>query len=415
MLNEIFITVALLLMVMAAMSPLVTSDFLTARRISLMLASLAAAVAGAGVIVEGGLHWSANPNAPQLSATIIAFAALSTGVITLALSSSRYASRAHLFSLSALVASAAAAPFLDHAFLPYAPIIAVAALAPSLLGEIEGKRALVLGIFYAVIAAFTCDLQSAQNELSGGTIVWALIVMGVPPLHSYSVRLIQTLPLNVFAGVVVFQVTMLESLLGAIGNETGLLLSTLLAGIALFSGLFAIAQTEARKAVFYIIACQMATAGFAEFGSEEVAIVGSRYLLLTIITASTCIVLLLGGLEARTGRRQTLNKPVGCYESWPRFANAFLIMALISAGLPLTLGYVGSDLIIQGMFHTHPVGTTMILLGAMSCAITMMRMYLYLFQGSAGKQQPSDLRLTELAVTFGFVLITFGLSFTLLP
>jgi len=67
------------------------------------------------------------------------------------------------------------------------------------------------------------------------------------------------------------------------------------------------------------------------------------------------------------------------------------------------------------MFHTHPVGTTMILVGAMLCAITMMRMYLYLFQGSAGKRQPSDLRLTELAVTFGFMLVTFALSFTLLP
>ncbi len=413
--NEIYITVALLLMVFAALSTLLAVDFLTARRTALTFSSLAALIAGAGVIVEGGLHWSVNSTAPQLSATIIAFAALSTGVITLALSSSRSASRTHLFSISALVASAAAAPFLDYSFLPYAPIIAVAAIAPSLLSEIEGKRALTLGVFYSVVAAFTCNLESAQNELSYGTIVWALIVMGVPPLHSCSVRLIQTLPLNVFAGVVVFQVTMLESLLGSIGKETGLLLSTLLAGVALFSGLLAIAQTEARKAIFYIIACQLATAGFAEFGSEEVAIVGSRYLLLTIITASTCIILLLGGLEARTGQRQSLNAPAGCYESWPRFANAFLILALISAGLPLTLGYVGSDLIIQGMFHAHPVGTTMILLGAMFCAITMMRMYLYLFQGSAGKQQPSDLRITELAVTFGFIFVTFGLSFTLLP
>jgi len=415
MTNEIYIMILVTIMVIAALSPVAAIDFIATRRNSMIFTVIAAVVAGVGVVLESGLHWSINSTDPRLSAKLIAFAALATGVVILALSSARDASRKDLFSICALIALAAAAPFLSATFLPYAPIIAVLTLAPSLLGEIEKKRALVLGVFCSLVAAFACDLSLAESQFSIGTIFWALIVIGVPPFHSWSVRLIQTLPLNVFAGVVVFQVTMLESLLGTIGDETGLPLSTLLGGMALFAGLFAVAQVDARKAIFFIITCQLATAGFAEFGSEEVAIVGSRYLLLTIITASTCIVLLLGGLEARTGRRQSLNTPVGCYESWPRFANAFLILALISAGLPLTLGYLGSDLIIQGMFHTHPVGTTMILVGAMLCAITMMRMYLYLFQGSAGKRQPSDLRLTELAVTFGFMLVTFALSFTLLP
>ena len=51
--NEIYITVALLLMVFAALSPLMAVDFLTARRTALTFSSFAAVIAGAGVIVEG--------------------------------------------------------------------------------------------------------------------------------------------------------------------------------------------------------------------------------------------------------------------------------------------------------------------------------------------------------------------------
>lgn len=108
-------------------------------------------------------------------------------------------------------------------------------------------------------------------------------------------------------------------------------------------------------------------------------------------------------------------RPHGCYDSWPRLANAFLVLALVSAGLPLTLGYVSSDLILRGAFAVKTGPTVFVLVATMLNAIAMMKMYLYLFQGSGGRPQPSVLRLRELTAIFGLLVAVFVFAFELIP
>ncbi|MEQ8493057.1 MAG: proton-conducting transporter membrane subunit, partial [Gammaproteobacteria bacterium] len=188
-----------------------------------------------------------------------------------------------------------------------------------------------------------------------------------------------------------------------------------LAAAALANSLLAVAQREARRAAACIVASQLAVAAFAEFSAGDAAVVGGTFMLLTVVTASTGFLLLLGALEARRGETLGLVRPHGCYASWPRLANAFLVLGLVSAGLPLTLGYVASDLVLRGAFAGAALPTVLVVVSGALNAMTMMKMYLYLFQGAAGRPQPSDLRPRELTVAFGLMLAAFAFAFGLLP
>lgn len=64
-------------------------------------------------------------------------------------------------------------------------------------------------------------------------------------------------------------------------------------------------------------------------------------------------------------------RPDGYYDSWPRLANAFLVLALVSAGLPLTLGYVSSDLILRAAYAVKTGPTVFVLVATVPNAIAM--------------------------------------------
>ena len=416
---DLMLTVGVTCAMVGALLSVLAPDRVMARRAATGALALATLAVGAGLLLHlpERSTLALSPELPWLSSRVIAFAALGSGVVALALSPVLRMSRYDFAVLCVLVATAAGVPFAAAPWLVCVlPLVGFAAATISLAASRHGREAaallLVMPGMLGVLAGAALALGTASGLASG---VWLLALVAAPPLHAWYLRLAQALPLNLFAGIVILQASVLESAVAVVPQAAQAPLSWMLAFAALGNSLLALAQREARRAAACIVASQLAVAGFAEFSSGEAAVVGGTFVLLTVVTASTGFVLLLGALEARLGAPLGLVRPHGCYASWPRLANAFLVLGLISAGLPLTLGYVASDLVLRGAFAGAAVPTTLVVVSGALNAMTMMKMYLYLFQGAAGRAQPSDLRPRELAVTFGLMVSAFAFAFSLLP
>lgn len=416
---DIMLSVGIACAALGALVSVLAPNRIAARTAATGAMALATIVAGASLLLHlpDQSTLALTPDLPWLSTRVIAFAALGSGTVALALSPLLRMSRYDLAVLCVLVATAAAVPFAaSPQLICLLPLVGFGAATASLVGRRQGAEAAALLLFFpgllGMLAAAAIGFDIATGFV---TCFWLLTLVAAPPLHSWYLRAAQALPLNVFVGIVILQASVLESVASAVPATAQPTVSVLLALAALANSLLAIAQRDARRAAACIVASQLAVGGFAEFSAGEAAVVGGTFVLLTVVTASTGFVLLLGALEARRGTGSDLTRPHGCYESWPRLANAFLVLGLVSAGLPLTLGFVASDLVLRGAFAGAAVPTTLVVVGGALNAITMMKMYLYLFQGAAGGAQPCDLRPRELAVTFGLMVSAFALAYVLLP
>src|SRR5207302_10298031 len=91
--------------------------------------------------------------------------------------------------------------------------------------------------------------------------------------------------------------------------------------------------------------------------------------------------LTLRALEARFGRL-SLTDFHGLYEHSPSLAVCFLLTGLTSVGFPGTLGFVASELLVDGAIEASPlVGVAMVLAAAVN-GIAIVRAYFLLFTGA---------------------------------
>jgi len=111
----------------------------------------------------------------------------------------------------------------------------------------------------------------------------------------------------------------------------------------------------------------------------------------------------LSALEARRGAL-SLRAPAGGFDKMPLLAASFLLLGLASVGFPGTLGFVGSEALVEGAVEQSPwVGVAVILATACN-GITVMRAYLLLFCGArAAGGEAQRLRPRERAAFLGLV------------
>jgi NADH-quinone oxidoreductase subunit M len=90
--------------------------------------------------------------------------------------------------------------------------------------------------------------------------------------------------------------------------------------------------------------------------------------------------LTLRALEARFGRL-SLDRFLGLYDHSPALAVCFLLTGLGSVGFPGTLGFVATELLVDGAIEANPVvGLAMVLAAAVN-GIAVIRVYFLLFTG----------------------------------
>jgi NADH-quinone oxidoreductase subunit M len=115
----------------------------------------------------------------------------------------------------------------------------------------------------------------------------------------------------------------------------------------------------------------------------------------------------IAALEARRGPL-SLQEHGGSFARTPRMAVAFLFLGFSSVALPLTLGFVAEDLLVQGSIDEFPqIGLAVICATALN-GVNVMRCFFVLFSGTRRHIGEHDLTRREagaLTTVMGILLL----------
>jgi NADH-quinone oxidoreductase subunit M len=161
-----------------------------------------------------------------------------------------------------------------------------------------------------------------------------------------------------------------------------------LSGIGLFSLVTAVyaaamaaVQQETRRFFAYLF---LSHASLVLVGLElhtVISLTGALCLWLSVALSLTGLGLTLRALEARVGRL-SLAGFHGLYDHSPTLAVCFVLTGLASVGFPGTLGFVATEIVVDGAINASPwVGLGVVVAAAIN-GIAIVRAYLLLFTGA---------------------------------
>jgi len=155
--------------------------------------------------------------------------------------------------------------------------------------------------------------------------------------------------------------------------------------VSLFTSVYAagmaLVQTDARRFFCYLF-----------LSHSSLVLVGLELLTPVGLTGALCVWisvgLALGGfgltlraVESRIGRF-TLTQYRGLYEHTPTLAALFLMTGLASIGFPGTIGFIGTELLIEGAVDVFPLIGTAVVIAAALNSIAVLHAYFRIFTGT---------------------------------
>lgn len=153
-------------------------------------------------------------------------------------------------------------------------------------------------------------------------------------------------------------------------------LATSVAGAGL-----ALVQSEVRRFYFCLL---VSHSGVVLTGLMSGGLVSMAGALCTWISTSLALGglgLTLRALESRCGR-VSMRSHQGLHEHTPNLAAFFLLTGLASIGFPGTIGFVGLELIIDGLVETAPVVSVALAIAAMLNGVAILRAFFLIFTGT---------------------------------
>ncbi|HEX3657456.1 MAG TPA: proton-conducting transporter membrane subunit [Pirellulales bacterium] len=144
---------------------------------------------------------------------------------------------------------------------------------------------------------------------------------------------------------------------------------------------------------------------------NDLSLTGALSLWLSVILAVGGFGLSLRALESRFGRL-SLTDYHGLYEHSPTLAVCFLLTGLASVGFPATIGFISTELLVDGAIEANPsVGVAVVAAAALN-GIAVLRAYFRLFTGARHVSTVSlgiGLRERIAVLTLAFLILLGGL------
>ena len=188
----------------------------------------------------------------------------------------------------------------------------------------------------------------------------------------------------------------------------------------IYGALVAMVQWDIKKLVAYSSVSHM---GFVMLGLSSMTVIGTQGAMLQMLShgiSTGALFLLVGMLYDRAHTRMIADFG-GVALKMPIFTAFFLIVTLSSIGLPLTNGFIGEFLILNGTFTSsfgwgRPIAATAAL-GIVLSAIYLLWMFKRVFWGPANPDEESgtahlqnDLNLREICVLVPVVVLIFWMG-----
>ncbi len=155
--------------------------------------------------------------------------------------------------------------------------------------------------------------------------------------------------------------------------------------ISLFTAVYAagmaLVQREARRFFCYLFLSHSSLVLVGLETAAPVGLTGALCVWLSVGLALTGFGLVLRSMEGRTGR-VSLAEHHGMHEHTPMLAAFFLLTGLASVGFPGTFGFVGTELLVDGVVQIYPyVGVTVVIAAALN-GIAIIHAYFRIFTGT---------------------------------
>jgi NADH-quinone oxidoreductase subunit M len=149
---------------------------------------------------------------------------------------------------------------------------------------------------------------------------------------------------------------------------------------AVYAAGMALVQREARRFFCYLFLSNSSLVLVGLAIGTTVGLTGALCLWLSVSLALTGFGLTMRCAEFRTGRL-SLSGFHGLYPHVPMLAALFLLTGLASIGFPGTAGFVGLELLVDGVVQTFPlVGATVVIVAALN-SLAVMHAYFHIFTG----------------------------------
>jgi NADH-quinone oxidoreductase subunit M len=150
---------------------------------------------------------------------------------------------------------------------------------------------------------------------------------------------------------------------------------------ALYAALLALVDRQPRRLLALLAVSQSSFLLVGLESSNADGIAGALVHWQVVAVATTLLASVFTALEARLGTDFEEKRYLGLALGAPRLAVFFLIGGLSLVGLPLTLGFIGEDLLLHGTLTRHPhFGFVLPIVTAMN-AFSVLRLFARLFLG----------------------------------
>lgn len=150
---------------------------------------------------------------------------------------------------------------------------------------------------------------------------------------------------------------------------------------ALYAAGLATVQTDARRFFCCLFLSHSALVFVGLETLTEIGLTGALCIWLSVGLSLTGFGLTLRAIESRRGR-VSLDQFQGLYEHAPGLAVGFVLTGLACVGFPGTVGFVGTELLVDGVVEQQPVTGIAVVLACTLNGIAILRSYFRVFTGS---------------------------------
>lgn len=256
-------------------------------------------------------------------------------------------------------------------------------------GRCTRVYALHMGVFAVLLLSgwtwFKLTEKPDEVALVAGALLTAaaLLRSGVAPMHCWMTDLFE----KATFGTAILFVTPLTGAYAAMRLVLPIAPDWALQSIAIISLItavyaagMALVQKESRRFFCYLF---LSNASLVLVGLElatTIGMTGALCVWLSVGISLTGFGITLRGIESRIGR-VSLADFHGLYEQMPMLAGFFLLTGMASIGFPATIGFVGMELLVEGVVDVYPMIGTAVVVAAALNGIAIMCVYFRVFTG----------------------------------
>jgi NADH-quinone oxidoreductase subunit M len=247
-----------------------------------------------------------------------------------------------------------------------------------------------MGLFVVLLVAGQAMLSVTSTgsglAIVGGALltIAALLRSGIVPLHCWMTDLFERATL----GTAILFVTPMTGAYAVMRLVLPIAPDWALQSIAIVSLVtavyaagMALVQREARRFFCYLFLSHSSLVLVGMEVANPIGLTGALCVWLSVGLSLAGFGLTIRGIESRIGRVR-LDVFHGLYEHTPTLASLFLLTGLASIGFPGTVGFVGTELLLEGAVEVYPlIGTAVVLVAALN-GIAILMAYFRVFTGA---------------------------------